>query len=37
MLLNYIKDDWERLKESFEVTNSSIGKLMKGDFNCLDG
>src|SRR5690606_37699707 len=24
---------WERLKESFEVTNSSIGKLMRADFN----
>jgi hypothetical protein len=32
-VVKYIKDDWERLKESFEVTNSSIGKLMKGDFN----
>jgi hypothetical protein len=32
-VVNYIKDDWERLKESFEVTNSSISKLMKGDFN----
>ena len=32
-VVEYIKDDWERLKESFEVTNSSIAKLMKGDFN----
>src|SRR5699024_6524159 len=32
-VVKYIKDDWERLKESFEVTNSSIAKLMKGDFN----
>ena len=32
-VVKYVKDDWERLKESFEVTNSSIGKLMKGDFN----
>jgi hypothetical protein len=32
-VVKYIKDDWERLKESFEVTNSSISKLMKGDFN----
>jgi hypothetical protein len=32
-VVNYIKDDWERLKESLSVTNSSIGKLMKGDFN----
>ena len=32
-VVEYVKDDWERLKESFEVTNSSIAKLMKGDFN----
>ena len=32
-VVKYIKDDWERLKESFEVTNASIGKLMKADFN----
>ena len=32
-VVEYVKDDWERLKESFEVTNSSIAKLIKGDFN----
>lgn len=31
-IVENIKDDWERLKESFEVTNSAIGKLMKADF-----
>ena len=32
-VVEYVKDDWERLKESLSVTSSSIGKLMKGDFN----
>lgn len=32
-VVNYVKDDWERLKESLTVTSSSISKLMKGDFN----
>src|SRR5690554_730057 len=32
-VVKYIKDDWERLKESLSVISSSIGKLMKGDFN----
>lgn len=32
-VVKYIKDDWERLKESLAVTSSSIGKLMRADFN----
>lgn len=31
-VVEYIKDDWNRLKESLEVTSSSISKLMKADF-----
>ncbi len=32
-VVEYIKDDWNRLKESLEVTSSSISKLMKADFS----
>lgn len=31
-VVEYIKDDWNRLKESLAVTSSSISKLMKADF-----
>lgn len=31
-VVEYIKDDWNRLKESLAVTSASISKLMKADF-----